>query len=237
MSAETQRTFPRLHDLLIQLENAEQALAHGPKQIAAVEKKITETQQACIQQKAEIQQLRKDADAASLNLKSREAEVGKHLIRLNDTKSNKEYEIIQGQVAASRAASEQLEDEVLTLLSRVDDATDQLQQMEQQVVELQKKLTEVQQDVQAREPGLRADVERLNQEIASTETLIRGGEAQASYKRLRAAMGASAMARVEDTYCAECNTGATPQDVVRMKLGEFVLCRTCDRILYISEES
>lgn len=237
MTAETHRTFPRLHRLLVQLEDAEQALAHGPKQVAAVEKKIADTQQACVRQKAEIQQLRKLADAATLNLKSKEAEVGKHLGRLNDTKSNKEYDIIQGQVTASRAAAEQLEDEVLTLLSNVDDATGQLQSLEQQTVELQKKLVDVQQEVQAREPGLRADVERLNQEIAATETMIRGGEARSAYKRLRAAMGASAMARVEDTYCLECNTGATPQDVVRINIGEFVLCRACNRILYVSEES
>ncbi|MEZ6127651.1 MAG: hypothetical protein R3C59_03150 [Planctomycetaceae bacterium] len=234
MTAENTGAFLQLHRLLVQLEDAEQMLAHGPQRIAAVEKKIDLTQQACALQKEEIQRVRKLADGASLNLKSQEAEVTKQTLRLNEAKSNKEYQIIQGQSASAKAACEKLEDQVLGLLNDVDVATQKLKSLEQQLTDLRQKLAETRSEVQSAEPGLQAEVERLNAEIAEAEQMIKGGEARSTYKRLRTAMGAAAMSRVEDTYCTECNTGATPQDVVRMNMGEFVLCRACGRILYLT---
>ena len=232
MTTDTTRAFDHLHSLLEQLDHAEQMLAHGPKRIAAVEKKIAEAEQACAAQKEVIQNKRKVADAASLNLKTSEAEVVKQNLRLNDATSNKEYQILQNQIASARAVSEKLEDQVLNMLGDVDSANAELAELELQVTDLKQKLAEAKSDVDSREPGLTEEVERLTTEITEAETVIPAGDSRATYKRLRAAMGPAALARVEDTYCTECNTGATPQDVVRMNMGDFVLCRACGRILY-----
>ncbi|MEQ9406587.1 MAG: hypothetical protein RIK87_02635 [Fuerstiella sp.] len=237
MTAERSRVFQHLHSLLKQLHDAEYLLDHGPKRLAAAKMKVEAARQACADQKEVIVGLKKAADQNSLNLKSREAVLQKLNGQLNQATSNKEYDIFQAQIAAEKAANADLEDKILSLLSDVDESAAELKRREQQVAEFEQKAAEVEADVKAREPGLQAEVARLNAEIAEAEKTMPGGEKKSAYHRLRAAQGPGAMARVDDGYCTECNTGATQQDVVRLNLGEFVLCRACGRILYqVGEE-
>lgn len=236
MTAANTHTFGELHKLLEQLAYAEKLLALGPRRIAVAEQKVAAAQEACNAQKEEIQRLKKAADGVSLNLKTSEAEVVKHKLRLNDATSNKEYQIIQSQIGAATESSGKLEDQVLEMLGEVDTAAEELTKLEDVVKELQKKTEDVRADVASREPGLTADVERLSKEIVVAESIIPSGIPAATYKRLRGAMGAAALARVEDTYCSECNTAATSQDRVLINMNEFVLCRQCGRILYNASE-
>lgn len=233
MTAANTHAFDQLHKLLEQLDRAEKMLALGPRRIDVAQKKVAAAEDACTVQKEEIHRRRKQADEASLTLKTSEAEVAKHKLRLNEATANKEYQIIQTQIAAAISASEELEDQVLNMLGEVDGATEELTRLENEVVALQQNLAEVKADVLSREPGLTAEIQRVTEEISKTETIIPGGEAKATYKRLRLSMGAAAMARMEDNYCSECNTEATPQDRVQMNMGDFILCRQCGRILYI----
>jgi uncharacterized protein len=232
MPAANTHAFDQLHKLLEQLDRAEKMLELGPRRIAVAEKKVAAAQDACSAQKEEMQQLRKAADEVSLTLKTSEAGVAKHKQRLNDATANKEYQIIQGQITAAIAASGLLEDQVLNMLGDVDVAGEELSRLQQEVVTLQQKVVEVKAEVLSREPGLTVEIQRVTAEIAEVEKVIPGGEAKATYRRLRGAMGAAAMARMEDNYCSECNTEATPQDRVQMNMGEFILCRRCGRILY-----
>lgn len=234
MAAGNSQAFEHLHSLLQQIHDAEYVLSHGPRRIAAAQKKVAAAEQACSAQKEHILELKKQADSNSLNLKSREAEIEKLSGQLNQAASNKEYDIIQGQIATKKEADAALEDSILELLSDVDDASDKLQQLEDELAELVENSKSVSADVKAREPGLQAEVERLRAEIAEAEKVITGGEARSTYKRLKEAQGPTALAAVEDGYCSECNTNCTPQDQVRLNMGEFVLCRACGRILYLS---
>lgn len=235
MATQTSLAYQNLHNLLKELADVQYMLAHGPKRIAASQKKVAAAEAACAEQKDAIQQLKKKADSSSLDLKTREAEIAKHASRLNDAGSNKEYEIITGQMETQRKACEQLEDEVLSMLGEVDSATDELSSRESELAEAKKKADEVSSDVQAKEAGLKEDVARLETEISEAEKVLPAGENRATYQRLRQAQGAESMSKVEDGYCEECNTTVTPQDAIRLNMGEFLLCRACGRFLYVGE--
>ncbi len=232
MTADTSVAYFQLHQLLKQLYHAEQLLEHGPRRIAASQKKVAAAEQACVDQKEQIQLLKKSADQNSLNLKSREAEIQKLNGQLNQATSNKEYDIFQAQIVAAKALDAELEDKILSLFSQIDEATEELANREDQTKVAKQQSEEIAAEVKEKEPGLKAEVSRLKTEIEAVEKEIPGGEARSAYKRLRASMGPSALALVDEGFCTECNTGATQQDVVRMNLGEFVLCRACGRILY-----
>lgn len=232
MSAEKSRAYEHLHKLLQELQDAEDELAHGPKRVAAAKRKVEAARQACAEQKDQIQTLKKKADQNSLSLKSREAELEKLSVRLNQASSNKEYDIIQTQISTEKAADAELEDSILTLLSDVDDANASLASLEDTLAAAESRAEEITAEVSQREPDLKAEIERLNSEVREAEKIIPTGVPTSTYKRLRGTHRASSMARTDDGYCLECNTGATQQDVVRLNLGEFVLCRACGRILY-----
>ena len=237
MTAVNSRAYEQLHDLLKQLQTAEQMLEHGPRRIAVAQKKVFAAQAACDEQKEAIKQLKKSADQSALNLKGREAEQAKLALRLNEASSNKEYQIIQTQLESEKAADSVLEDEILVLLEKVDAAGEELVERENDLAKAEQGKQDITADVQQREPGLKSDVARLNGAIAEAEEQVPAGDARTTYRRLRAAQGASSLSPVEDDYCAECNTAVTPQDAVQLNLGEFLLCRACGRILYRPEQA
>lgn len=235
MAVETSQALQQLHHLLQQLEDAETLLAHGPKRIAAAKKKIAAAEQVCEVQKEKIQALRKASDQKNLNLKSNEAEILKLSGRLNEASSNKEYDIIQGQVGVQRGKNESLEDEILTLLTEVDEATTELASAETAVKELTQRCKDIEAEVLDREPGIRADITRLTAEITEAESAFPAGETRGDYERLRASLGAGALSEVQDAFCLACNTKVIAQDCVRIKIGEIVGCRECGRMLYTIE--
>jgi len=235
MAVETSQALQQLHHLLQQLADAESLLSHGPKRVAAAKKKITAAEQVCETQKEKIRELRKASDQKNLSLKSNEAEIVKLTGRLNEASSNKEYDIIQGQVADQRAANEALEDAILSLLTEVDDATTELETAEEAVKQLVQRCKDIEAEVKEREPGIRDDIARLTSEIEEAESAFPPGDSRVSYERLRSSMGAGALSEVQDTFCLACNTKVIAQDCVRLKIGEIVSCRECGRMLYMME--
>ena len=235
MAVATSQALQQLHHLLQQLEDAETLLAHGPKRIAAAKSKIAAAERICVDQKEQVKTLRKTSDQKSLSLKSHEAEILKQTRRLYEASSNKEYDIIQGQLASEQSANDSLEDEILTLLTQVDEAGIVLATAEEQVSQFTQRCTEIEVEVRAKEPGIREDIERLNSEIVEAESAIPAGDSRSAYKRMRASMNAGALSEVQDAFCLACNTRAIAQDIVRVRIGEIVSCRQCGRILYTAE--
>ncbi len=234
MAVDTSQALQHLHELLKQLDDAETLLAHGPRRIAAAEKKVAAAQEIVDAGKKEIRELRAAADDRSLSLKSREADILKLRSRLNEAASNREYDIIQSQIASEKAACEKLEDEILQLLTSVDEAESKLQAAEDEVREQTNRCREIEADVRSREPEIRSEIERLETEIREAEQAVPAGDARTVYRRLRDAMKAQALSEVQDAFCMACNTKVIAQDCVRIKVGEFVTCRQCGRILYLS---
>jgi len=235
MAVETSQSLQQLHHLLQQLEDAENLLAHGPKRIAAAKRKIAAAEQICVTQKEQIQSLRKATDHKSLNLKSHEADILKLNGRLNVASSNKEYEIITGQVETAKSANEQLEDAILTLMSEVDEAGAVLTSAEEEVDEFTQRCNAIEAEVKKNEPGIREDIARLNGEISEAETAIPPGEVRGGYERMRISIKSQALSEVREAFCLACNTKLIAQDCVRIKIGEFVNCRECGRLLYTVE--
>lgn len=232
MSTDNRRAFESLHLLLKKLTNANQLLEHGPKRVANCEQKVVAAQEVCDLQKAEIQQIKKKADQTALHLKTSEGEVDKQKVRLNDAKSNKEYEIIGGQIKAATQKCEAFEDEILDLLNQVDEAEAKLEALKELKQEADDKVDAVKATVAKKRPGLLAEVEALNSQITEAEKLIPAGEATSNYKRLRGSLQDKALSKVEDGYCEQCNSQLTSQDAVQVNMGKYMLCRQCGRILY-----
>ena len=88
-------------------------------------------------------------------------------------------------------------------------------------------------EVDASRAGLEAKLENLQAQIAVAEKIIPPGEGLSAYRRLRIANGSGALAGIEDNFCEGCNCRVTNQDLVRIRTGEFLRCRECNRGLYV----
>jgi len=234
MAVETSLALQQLHQLLEQLGDGQQLLVHGPRRIAAAQKKTRLAEQATADQKEHVRTLRKAADEKTLNLKSLEAEIDKLEVQLNEARVNREYDIIQAQIESKKAANSRLEDEILSLLTQVDEAAESLQRLQAKAQDLSERTAEMENEVSRSEAGIREDIQRLESEVTEAERAIPSGDARAVYQRLRNSIGSGTLSEVQDSFCLACNTSVTAQDCVQIKVGEFVTCRECGRILYIT---
>lgn len=232
MASDLSNALSQLHGLLLQLDTAEAALAEGPRSIAVSEKQVELAEKQIEDQKSYIKQTRKSADEQNLRLKTKEAELRKLEGQLNAATSNKEFDIFKSQIAIVSSEREEIEAAALEAMEETDTA--QLKQKNLEVGLKTKRQTAqaVKADVEAALPGLQAALENLKRQIADAEKVIPPGEALAAYRRLRIANGSGALAGIEDDFCEGCNCRVTNQDLVRIRTGEFLCCRECNRGLY-----
>ena len=234
MAVEASLALQQLHQLLEQLEDAQTQLARGPRRVAAAQKKTRLADQASADQKEQIRMLRKAADEKTLSLKSREAEISRLQVRLNEVSSNREYDIIQAQLESEKSASNNLEDEILSLLTQIDEATEELLLLQSETGSCLRRTIEIEEEVSGNELGILKEIQRLETEVAEAEGTIPQGEARTVYRRLRNSMNSGALSEVKNSFCLACNTSVTAQYCVQIKIGEFVTCRECGRILYMA---
>jgi predicted nucleic acid-binding Zn-ribbon protein len=233
MPSDTSVLFHNLHQVLKKLADAQDALSEAPRRIALGERQVARCSQNIEEQKSQILELQKSADELNLQLKTKEGEIQKLKTVLNQAASNREYDIVKGQIAAASEAKGQLEEDALLALEKIDAARIDLQKLEDVLENRKAELTAIIAEAAVEEPGLRAAVEQHESELAEIQKNLPSSEALVVLDRLRGAHGASACAEVDDEgFCSACDNKVTTQDGVRINMGEFICCRACGRILY-----
>ncbi len=233
MASDLSIALSQLHGLLVQLAEAEAAFADGPRSITVSEKQVTLAEQKIEEQKATIKQTRKVADDLNLKLKTKEAELKKLQGQLNAATSNKEFDIFKNQIASAGSERAALENTAFEAMEEIDAAQATLKGQEVELKNLRQKVQTLRAEVDANRPGLEKTLEELKSQIAVAEKIIPSGEGLSAYRRLRIANGAGALAGIEDDFCEGCNCRVTNQDLVRIRTGEFLRCRECNRGLYV----
>ena len=226
-----------LHELHLKLQEVNEELATGPKQIKAREKRVEKAKQQVADREAELKAARTLADQKNLDLKTREAKVADLSAKLNQATSNKEFDAIKSQIAADEAASSVLEDESLEAMERVDATIELLAADNALVSEAEKTLADYKADFSERKKQLDAKAIELAESIKQSETVIPGGPMREKYQRLVVNTGADAMAEMADGVCSGCYTQIPMQNQVRLNQSEIVFCGSCGRLLYKAAEA
>ncbi len=233
MASELSIALSQLHRLLVQLAEAEAAFADGPRSISVADKQGAQCEQKIEEQKATIKQARKAADDLNLKLKTKEADLKKLQGQLNAATSNKEFDIFKGQIANVGSERAELENAAFEAMEEIDATQAKLKELEAELKSRRQAVQTLRAAVEASRPGLETTLEDLKTQIAIAEKVIPPGEGLAAYRRLRIANGAGALAGIEDDFCDGCNCRVTNQDLVRIRTGEFLRCRECNRGLYV----
>jgi len=224
-----------LHQLHIRLREVQQELERGPKQIRARQQFTQRKQQNLEAQSETLTACKKAADQKSLQLKSNESRIADLKLKLNSASSNREYDILKGQIEADTMANSVLEDEILEALEKVDSTQQVIRQLEQEHQAAKQAEEGVLEAVTAAEPGLRQEAQELAASISEAEKTL-PGDIAVDYRRLVKTHGAAALAPVENGACTECYVGLSPQSRVELNSGKILFCKNCGRLLYQPEE-
>lgn len=221
-----------LHHLHVRLQQVQQDLERGPKQIKAREQYSEKKRSALEAQREEMLKYKKVSDQKSLELRMNESKISELTLKLNAASSNREFDILKGQIDADSMANSVLEDEILECLEKVDQAELAIQQLGQEHSVAQEAERRVAEEVSVAEPALRQEIEILEASISEGERTLPGEVAEV-YRRLVKSHGAAALAPVENDACSACYVGLSHQSRVELNSGKILFCKNCDRLLYL----
>lgn len=236
MSHAQANTLPELHRLHLAIQEVQEEIDRGPRQLRARSNTTASRLAELEAQRQKQKQLRMLADQKSLQLKTNETKLEDLKGKLNQAASNREFDIIKGQIEADKVANSVLEDEILETLDKVDKAQAELKKLESDVATAQAEEKKFASEVDQRRPSLEARLGSLRDELQQAETYL-PEEIRAAYQRLVQAHGASALSPVENATCTSCYVRLTPQNAVSIESGTIMFCRTCGRLLYPRKES
>ena len=223
--------YRRLHDLHLQLKQTQDKLSRGPRQIKARQARVTEAENVLAEKEADLKEVRALADRKNLDLKSKETHLVDLQAKLNAAASNREYEVITGQIEADQAAKAVLEDEVLEALDRVDAALKAIEETKAEIQQLEKETRDFATDFESKSTGLQETAAKLQGQIKEAETIV-PSEMREQYQRLVEAYGPDAMAACTGGVCNNCFVQMTPQSKVQLNSGKVLFCGSCGRLLY-----
>lgn len=202
-----------------------------PQEIQALEVRLTDARTGLEAAKARAEQLQKerrakerDLDEAGLNIKKKQA-------RLFEIKTNEEYSAVLREIEALNEKSSKLEEEILLLFDRVDEAT-------KTVAAAEREFKAAEAISQRERVEKEAQLAKLQQELADLREARKGQASRLDttllqqYDRLVKTRGVAVVA-VKNGSCTGCAIALTPQTYSEVRRNDRIYtCTSCNRIIY-----
>ncbi|HMO15270.1 MAG TPA: hypothetical protein PKD64_14595 [Pirellulaceae bacterium] len=226
----------RVHSLFQQQTLLEERIRRAPMPVISAKNAVKKQEAKIAEIKEAIRDAKLNADRKQLQLREREQRVDKLKGQRNECKSNREYQLLNEQIAADEQANQVLQDEILELLERDDtlkdtlsQENDHLEQVRQAVVRAQQEADHAIEQLQKEMSDVRRDVHECLRQLPA--------ELSGNIVRLARTLGDNALARVEDGSCGHCMTVLTTQMRSNLSMKRLTYCPSCGSVLYFVVES
>ena len=231
VSAAVLRDLHRLHGQLADLRGR---LERGPKQVVAHRGSVAQLEQAVTAAHDLVKQTKMAVDRQQLDLKASEEKNANWQSQLNSAASNKAYQALQEQIAASEMAGSVLEDEILEMLGRIDDLEAKATESEKNLESGKAELAKVETNVAVTGEKIKAEIVRLEADLEVAEKEL-AGDFKDDYRRVIRSKGPDGLAPGDDGVCQGCGQSITLNMQNSLALSKPTFCQSCGCLLYLSE--
>jgi len=232
VSTNVLRTLHRVHRQLADLRDR---LQRGPNQVRAAEASVALSEGQLAQARADAKTARAAADAKQLQLKAGEQKIAELKRKRNAAESNREYQILNDQVAAHEMTNSVLTDEILEGLERIDVLQEKITRAEEVLANARQKAEQLRSEVAEQQPLIQGDLSRLEAELKECESAL-PPTVRELYQRVVRQRGEDTLAAVENEYCSGCHQHVPVNVCSEIMLSHPMFCKTCGRLLYMPED-
>jgi len=232
VTAELLRDLHRMHQQLADLRDR---LERGPRQIRARELNVEKFNEQLATAQDTMQKTKMAADQKQLDLQTGENKIEDLGAKLNTSSSNKEFHALQEQIAASKMANSVLEDEILESFDKVELLKQAVGKAQEEANAGKADLEKFREKNAAEALLVKADITRLEGELAEAEKGL-SGDFRGDYDRVIRSKGADGMSKAEGRICTGCGQQMTLNMHNDLLLSKPIFCKACGRMLYIGEE-
>jgi predicted nucleic acid-binding Zn-ribbon protein len=227
--------FREVHRLRKQAKTLKDEIDRLPRQLKAHQNKVVAREEAQRQAQEALKHLKvavRDKEAA---LKSKHELIAKKEKQKNEASGKPEvYEAVLKELAHARQDCQQLEDEILAGMGETDEQAARLPDFEKAVQDARKETAQFEQTQTTRIAGLNAQLQEALKMLKEVETTL-PEETRLPYQRIVTARAEDALAVVQNGACSACYISLTAQDSANVINNNFMICKSCGRILYPPE--
>jgi predicted nucleic acid-binding Zn-ribbon protein len=189
--------------------------------------------------RSELNEERNQCDEAEMtrrllegDLKSEKEKIKKWEARLNEIRSNRDYQALSREIEAARKANLGIEDDILRKMQEIEDLKASIGQKEEEMAELERSLS-------GERGGLEGKLQTINSSISDEEAVrdrarkFVDSRWYKQYQMIRTRRDGVAVVPVLDEHCQGCHMGIPPQLYNIVLKGEQIeICPSCHRIIY-----
>lgn len=241
-----QRTKPSVEvivkdqiNLLVRLQEKDEALDLLRKQLAAMPQQIKELERKVADMKAELEAEQERLQKALMAQREYEAEVEDNIahvkkskVRLLSIKSNKEYQALLKEIEDTERSKAENEDRMLAYMEEVE-------RLNQNLKEKEKDLSTVRQTLDSKRKKIESEITEVQEELSRAEkerekiAKALRPELLGRYEHIKARSGGIAVACVENATCSACHLNIPPQMYNELQKGDSLkFCPHCERFIY-----
>jgi len=223
-----------LHRLQRSAHDLREEMGRAPRQTELQQAKAEKQQARYHEEQEALKRLKVDTHKKETDLKSKQQLIEKHQIQLNQASSRKEYDALKTEIALELNQCKQIEDEILNMFEETDRLAAELPALAESVKAAREETARAVQEIEKRKGELGQRLTEVEKEIKEVEGQL-PADVKTQYDRLIAYRGEDALAALNGRTCTACYTEITAQNYNDLRNGQFVICKSCGRILYLSE--
>jgi uncharacterized protein len=223
-----------IHRLRKNAKDIQTRIDEGPQKLKAQKDRVARQEDTLHKAQDALKHLKVDVHQKEVSLKSADEKIKKHEKQLGDIMSKKEYDALKIELAHAREQAGKLEDEILGLLSQVEEKSARIPELENNLKEGCSQVEQFVREYDERMARLAQEQKDVLQKLTEVEATL-PDDIQPHYQRLINAKGEDALALVDNRTCTACYTEITAQNYQDLLRGTFMLCKNCGRIMYLAE--
>ena len=220
-----QRLDLKLHDLETQRQQI-------PQRLQAAQLPVEQTRKQSEELKTMLETIAAERRSGEQDLSAHESHAQKMRARLNELKTNKEYQAHLFELELANKKKDGLEERILLAMERGEEKRKELDDVEQLLQDLTQTLEQEKVELEALAGKLTDEITQIEQEknslLASLEKRV-----YHRYSILKSSLKLVVVATVQGETCQGCQLQIPPQLVASVKRAdELLTCPYCHRILY-----
>ncbi len=223
-----------IHRLRRHAREMQAEIDRGPLTLKAHRARAAKIEDVARDAHESLKKLKVTAHEKEVSLKSTVGQIAKYEKQLDTASDTKQMEALKHQIEHAKAQAATLEDEILTALAEIDERTAKLPQQDADAAKAKNDLAAFEAEHQDRLQRLAEELRSALAQLAEVEAHL-PADVKPQYQRAVNAYGADALAAVEGQTCQQCHTQITSQQRIELLAGQFVLCKSCGRGLYLPE--
>ena len=223
-----------IHRLRRSIHELESASENGPRQLKAQQNKIAKDEDNVKKAQEIVKQAKIHIHEKEVSIKATQTEIAKFEKQLGEISTKKEYDALRHEIANAREHIKKIEDEILELMLEGDEKAKLVPEAEKAVKKAKDDLALFERDLQERLKRYAEEKAKAVADLKAVEATL-SEEVKVQYDRMVGFKGEDSIAAVEGQTCTACYTDVTAQMANELMRGEYVVCKSCGRILYAAQ--